>query len=102
MPRSAFFAISKARRRLPSRAGAALDIGPWHRTPAGASRIIREEGYEREYRRQDPSWSIPERPFRAQKRGRGDWIRTSDLLNPIQVRYQAALRPDRFVLRTST
>ena len=25
--------------------------------------------------------------------GRGDWIRTSDLLNPIQVRYQAALRP---------
>jgi hypothetical protein len=27
--------------------------------------------------------------------GRGDWIRTSDLLNPIQVRYQAALRPDR-------
>ena len=26
--------------------------------------------------------------------GRGDWIRTSDLLNPIQVRYQAALRPD--------
>ena len=28
-------------------------------------------------------------------RGRGDWIRTSDLLNPIQVRYQAALRPDR-------
>jgi hypothetical protein len=27
--------------------------------------------------------------------GRGDWIRTSDLLNPIQVRYQTALRPDR-------
>ena len=26
--------------------------------------------------------------------GRGDWIRTSDHLNPIQVRYQAALRPD--------
>src|SRR6266542_3666773 len=26
--------------------------------------------------------------------GRGDWIRTSDLLNPIQVRYQTALRPD--------
>ena len=25
--------------------------------------------------------------------GRGDWIRTSDLLNPIQVRYQTALRP---------
>ena len=32
--------------------------------------------------------------------GRGDWIRTSDLLNPIQVRYQTALRPgaDRAVL----
>lgn len=26
--------------------------------------------------------------------GRGDWIRTNDHLNPIQVRYQAALRPD--------
>ena len=26
--------------------------------------------------------------------GRGDWIRTSDLLNPIQARYQAAPRPD--------
>ena len=31
--------------------------------------------------------------------GRGDWIRTSDLLNPIQVRYQAALRPDPVYLR---
>jgi integrase len=41
-------------------------------------------------------------PFRAQLSGRGDWIRTSDLLNPIQVRYQAALRPDRFVLRMTT
>jgi hypothetical protein len=28
-----------------------------------------------------------------EKDGRGDWIRTSDLLNPIQVRYQTALRP---------
>ena len=27
-------------------------------------------------------------------RSRGDWIRTSDHLNPIQVRYQAALRPE--------
>ena len=26
--------------------------------------------------------------------GRGERIRTFDLLNPIQVRYQAALRPD--------
>ena len=26
--------------------------------------------------------------------GRGDWIRTSDHLHPMQVRYQAALRPD--------
>ena len=29
--------------------------------------------------------------------GRGERIRTFDLLNPIQVRYQAALRPDRAV-----
>ena len=29
------------------------------------------------------------------KSGRGDWIRTSDPLRPRQVRYQAALRPDR-------
>jgi hypothetical protein len=28
------------------------------------------------------------------KVGRDDWIRTSDPLNPIQVRYQTALRPD--------
>ena len=51
------------------------------------------------------AWPLRHRregPFRAQDRGRGDWIRTSDLLNPIQVRYQAALRPDRFVLRMST
>ena len=27
------------------------------------------------------------------KSGRGDWIRTSDLLLPKQTRYQAALRP---------
>ena len=27
--------------------------------------------------------------------GRGDWIRTSDPLNPIQVRYRTAPRPDR-------
>ena len=26
--------------------------------------------------------------------GRGDWIRTSDPLHPMQVRYQAALHPD--------
>ena len=31
--------------------------------------------------------------LRINEYGRGDWIRTSDLLNPIQVRYQAALRP---------
>ena len=28
--------------------------------------------------------------------GRGERIRTSDPLNPIEVRYQAALRPDMF------
>ena len=49
-----------------------------------------------------PSRIDQEGPFRGQIGGRGDWIRTSDLLNPIQVRYQAALRPDRFVLRMST
>jgi hypothetical protein len=35
-----------------------------------------------------------EGPFPAQNRGRGERIRTFDLLNPIQVRYQTALRPD--------
>jgi hypothetical protein len=30
-----------------------------------------------------------------EKFGRGDWIRTSDPLRPRQVRYQAALRPDK-------
>jgi hypothetical protein len=33
--------------------------------------------------------------IRAQIIGRGGAIRTLDLLNPIQVRYQAAPRPDR-------
>ena len=28
--------------------------------------------------------------------GRADWIRTSDLLNPIQAFYQTELRPDFF------
>ena len=30
--------------------------------------------------------------------GRGEKIRTSDPLHPMQVRYQAALRPDRTVI----
>ena len=30
----------------------------------------------------------------VEENGRGDWIRTSDHLDPIQVRYQTALRPD--------
>jgi hypothetical protein len=34
--------------------------------------------------------------------GRGERIRTSDLLNPIQVRYQTALRPDRGPKYTNT
>src|SRR3954464_15335437 len=34
------------------------------------------------------------RLFHAQISGRGERIRTFDLLNPIQVRYQTALRPD--------
>ena len=37
--------------------------------------------------------SIPR--LRRTESGRGDWIRTSDPLRPRQVRYQAALRPDR-------
>ena len=39
--------------------------------------------------------NVPEPDFRAQRVGRGERIRTFDLLNPIQVRYQTALRPDR-------
>jgi hypothetical protein len=34
---------------------------------------------------------------RSYKNGRGEKIRTSDPHNPIVVRYQAALRPDRIV-----
>ena len=37
---------------------------------------------------------------RKVKGGRGDWIRTSDPLRPRQVRYQAALRPDRRIRRS--
>ena len=33
--------------------------------------------------------------------GRGGPIRTGDHLNPIQVRYQAALRPDSFIIADS-
>jgi hypothetical protein len=33
-------------------------------------------------------------PLALDLAGRGDWIRTSDHLHPMQVRYQAALRPD--------
>jgi hypothetical protein len=36
----------------------------------------------------------PEGPFRTRIDGRGGAIRTLDLLNPIQVRYQAAPRPE--------
>ena len=36
---------------------------------------------------------MPRTPLQILQIGRGDWIRTSDLLNPIQVRYQTALRP---------
>ena len=45
--------------------------------------------------------SMPHTPLLILQIGRGDWIRTSDLLNPIQVRYQTALRPggaDRAIL----
>jgi hypothetical protein len=54
------------------------------------------KGYSEGYRASErPLRHRREGLFRAQNHGRGDWIRTSDLLNPIQVRYQAALRPDR-------
>ncbi len=33
------------------------------------------------------------------QRDRADWIRTSDLLNPIQAHYQAVLRPDFISIR---
>ena len=33
--------------------------------------------------------------------GRGGPIRTGDHLNPIQVRYQTALRPDSFIIADS-
>ena len=42
--------------------------------------------------RNDVSPMSPE--WTASEVGRDDWIRTSDPLNPIQVRYQTALRPD--------
>jgi hypothetical protein len=45
---------------------------------------------------------VNEAPIGDKEIGRGERIRTFDLLNPIQVRYQTALRPDRLVLRTST
>ena len=32
--------------------------------------------------------------FVSNKNGRDDWIRTSDPLHPMQVHYQAVLRPD--------
>jgi hypothetical protein len=34
-------------------------------------------------------------PQGSEKNGRGERIRTFDPLHPMQVRYQAALRPDR-------
>ncbi len=37
-------------------------------------------------------WPIQIRPIITQK-NRGDWIRTSDLLNPIQARFRPAPRP---------
>ena len=43
----------------------------------------------------EASGVLPGASFRARMIGRGERIRTFDLLNPIQVRYQAALRPDR-------
>ena len=36
----------------------------------------------------------PQLSLRASIAGRGDWIRTSDHLHPMQVRYRAALHPD--------
>ena len=40
------------------------------------------------------TWSGAVRPLVWEENGRGDVIRTHDPLHPMQVRYQAALRPD--------
>ena len=40
------------------------------------------------------TWVFGEIARSKRENGRGDWIRTSDLLLPKQTRYQAALRPD--------
>ena len=68
---------------MSARAAARMDStsGPDEGSGRGQAQITRPSG-------------IAGGPFRAQNGGRGDWIRTSDLLNPIQVRYQTALRPD--------
>jgi excisionase family DNA binding protein len=48
-------------------------------------------------------WAAEQHPpphvYSTDGNGRGDWIRTSDLLNPIQVRYQTALRPAMLIIR---
>ncbi len=36
------------------------------------------------------------------KAGRGEWIRTTDLLRPMQVRYQTAPRPDKLQTRITS
>jgi len=43
--------------------------------------------------KEKPAVSIPTTGFGSS--GRGEKIRTSDPLHPMQVRYQAALRPDK-------
>src|SRR5690348_15346868 len=42
-----------------------------------------------------PGLSVNDTSIKLAKNGRDDWIRTSDPLTPSQVRYQAALHPER-------
>ena len=66
----------------------------WIRSSGGARQPARSCGWS-----YGPNTKVPPGPsggaFRAQSDGRGGAIRTLGLLNPIQVRYQAAPRPDR-------
>ena len=59
--------------------------------------VHRRQNHTRPYTR--PAGPKPRRRHtqvlpKTLKSGRDDWIRTSDPLNPIQMRYQAALHPE--------
>ncbi len=73
--------VPRARRRSRGATGSSAAMGTRMGTRMGTAPNTR------------PSRKAPGGPFRAQETGRGGAIRTLDLLNPIQVRYQAAPRP---------